>query len=140
MTDRFRPENDVWDRFLSLLYPCDDSVTIEEIDEDLERAGIDFESAYQRVQKMIATQRARAKLASARVTRESMGSRIRDVIAPKVENLRESVRNMIGRAGTEEQQMAYFHKLQEAATEEDLQSLFDDLEKLSALREMSDDA
>lgn len=140
MTEKFRPESDVWDRFLSLLYPCDDSMTIEEIDADLERAGIDFDSAYQRVQKMIATQRARARMISAKKTRQSLGDRVRDVAAPKMENLRDSVRRLIGTSSTGQQQMAYFHKLQDAASEDDLQSLLDDLEKLATLREMADDS
>jgi predicted DNA-binding protein YlxM (UPF0122 family) len=138
MTDKSRPECDVWDRFLSLLYPSDESMSIEEIDADLALGGIDIEPTFRRVQQMLETQRARARMLSAKDKRESLGSRIRDVVAPKVENLRESVKERISKSASGKQQLAYFHKLEDAATEEDLQSLFDDLEKLAALRELND--
>ncbi len=137
MSDQFRPESVVWDRFLTFLYPCDDSMAMEEIDADLVRAGIDIDAAYERVRKLIAVQTARAKLASAKSVRESVADRVREVVAPKLDDLRTRVTDLISSTGNGSQQLAYFHKLGEAATEEDLQSLMDDLEKLAALRDLS---
>ncbi len=137
MSDHLHPESVVWDRFLAFLYPCDDSMAIEEIDADLVRAGIDVDAAYERVRKLVAMQTARAKLESAKSIRESVADRVREVVAPKMEDLRTRVTDLISRTGNGSQQLAYFHKLGEAATEEDLQSLMDDLEKLVALSDLS---
>jgi len=56
-----------------------------------------------------------------------------------MEDLRSGVRSMIGKLKGDQTQLAYFHKLEGAATEEDLQSLLDDLEKLEAIQELRND-
>lgn len=140
MSDDMRHKYPVWDRLLLLLYPCDDSVTDSEVDADLERLGIDMKPAFVRMHKMIETQRARAQFASAKERRASLSERLSNVVAPKIEDLRNGVRNLIGKIKGDEAQLAYFHKLEGAASEEDLQSLFDDLEKLNAMQELRNDS
>jgi hypothetical protein len=46
---------------------------------------------------------------------------------------------MIGKLKGDHAQLAYFHKLEDAASEDDLQSLLDDLEKLEAMQESRND-
>jgi enoyl-CoA hydratase/carnithine racemase len=139
MNDQLRYKYPVWDRLFLLLFPCDESVTDEEVDADLKRLGVDMRPAFQRLHKLVETQRARALFATAKQTRTSIGERVRDVVAPKIEDLRTGVKNLIGHLGSKDQ-LAYFHKLEGAATEEDLQSLLDDLDKLAAIRELRNDS
>lgn len=139
MSEDLRHKYSVWDRLFLLLYPCDKSVTNEEVDAELERLGIDMKPAFQRLQKMVEVQRARAKLAGAGNVRASLCDKIHNVVAPRMEDLRNGVKSLIGKFKDDQAQLADFHKLEGAATEEDLQSLLDDLEKLEAMQELQND-
>jgi hypothetical protein len=136
MSDQQRRNNYVWDRFITFLYPFDETVTDAEIDADLKRLKIDMAPAVRKLHQMIETHRAKAQFAAAKETRRLFAERIRDVIAPKIDDVRGGIRQFIGRMLSGSEQLAYFHKLEGAASEEDLQSLMDDLEKLVALREL----
>ena len=48
------------------------------------------------------------------------------------------MREFIDRLFSGPEQVAHYHKLEKAATEEDLQSLMDDLTKLAELRQTKD--
>ena len=139
MSDDLRHKYPIWDRLFLLLYPCDDSVTNAVVDEELERLGIDMKPAFQRLHNMIESQRARANLARAGETRASLCEQIHNVVAPRMADLRNGVKSMIGKLKGDQAQLAYFHKLEGAATEEDLQSLLDDLEKLETMQELQND-
>ena len=127
--------NSAWECLLGFLQPCDESVTDDEVAADLKRFGIDMTSANQRLHRMLAEQRARAQFATAKSTRAAIEERLREIVAPKVANLRDGVKEFLGRLSGQEQ-FAYFHKLESCATEEDLQSLLDDVEKLTTIREL----
>src|SRR5262245_57313308 len=120
MSDQQRPNTDVWDRFLTLLYPCDDTVTDAEVDADLKRLKIDMAPAVRRLHRMIEARQAKAQLAAAQDKRRSMVERIRDVVAPKMNDIRASIQQFIGRMFSGKEQLAYFHKLETAASETDL--------------------
>jgi len=139
MSEDMRDKYPVWDRLFLLLYPCDESVTDEEVDADLSRLGLDMGPANRRLHKIVETHRARAQFAAAKNMRASLSERVRDVVAPKIDDLRASVKNLINTLIGQEQ-LAYFHKLEAAASEEDLQSLMDDLEKLATIRQLRNDS
>ena len=130
----------VWDRLFQLFYPCDEQLTDAEIDADLKRAGVDMEAAYRRLNTIVELHRARAKLAGAKQVRASLCEQIHNVVAPRLDDLRSGIKSLINKSLNGPEQLAYFHKLESAATDEDLQSLMDDLEKLAAIRELRDDA
>jgi hypothetical protein len=88
---------------------------------------------------MIEAERVKAKFAVAKERRASFGERLRNVLAPKIDDLRNGVKSMIGTLKGEQAQIA-FHKLEGAASEEDLQSLLDDLERLKAMEELGNDS
>ncbi|MCC7333851.1 MAG: hypothetical protein IT422_02070 [Pirellulaceae bacterium] len=140
MSDDIRYKYPVWDHLFTLLYPCDESVTNEEVKEDLARLGIDMKPAFQRLHKMIEVQRAKAQFASAKAKRATIGESIHGVVAPRFDDLRQRVNDFVGKMKGDEAQLAYFHKLESAASEEDLQSLLDDLEKLEAIQELPNDS
>ena len=139
MSDSIATKYSVWDKLFELIFPCDEELSDAEIDAELHRRGIDMKPAYRRLHKMVEMQKAQSRLAAAKSIRATLAERVRDVVAPKGEDLRAGVRNLIGRAVHGKEQSAYFHKLEGATSEEDLQSLLDDLEKLAAIREVQND-
>ena len=62
------------------------------------------------------------------------------VVTPQVEDLRTGIKNLIDRAFTGSAQVAHYQKLEKAASEEDLRSLFEDLNKLATLRQDQDES
>ena len=139
MSDPIATKYSVWDKLFELIFTCDEDLSDAEMDAELNRRGIDMKPAYRRLHKMVELQKAQSRLAAAKSIRTTLSERIRDVVAPKVEDLRAGVRNLIGQAVRGQEQLAYFHKLEGATSEEDLQSLLDDLEKLAAIREIQND-
>ncbi len=140
MSDRTPYDSDrVWDRFFDLLYPCDEKVTPEVARAELQRVGVDMKRAYSRLHEMIEAKRAQQRLADARATRGSLLGTIRDVVGPTMENLGATLDDFIRRNFPGEQQAVHFHRLQKAASPEDLQSLLDDLTRLAALEKLKDE-
>jgi hypothetical protein len=78
---------------------------------------------------------ARAGLEAARAERPKLMERIKQVVAPVAEGLREHLQTLIGQRLQGSVQAAYFRKLEHAATDEDLQSLLEDIYRLEALQE-----
>ena len=140
MNNDFLHNYPVWDRLFELLYPCDENLTDEQVDAEIARLGIDMKPAYRRLHKMIEAQRAKAQFVLAKEQRATIAERIRDVVAPRLDDLHKRVSDFVGKMKGDDAQLAYFHKLERAASEEDLQSLLDDLEKLEALKELRNDS
>jgi hypothetical protein len=135
MTDLKRHSQRVWDRFFELLSSCNESATDAEIDADFKRFGIKMESANRKLHRMVAQHRARSQFVAAKSNRVAVIDRLRNVVAPRVDNIRASINDLIDRAVSVPSRSAYFHKLEKAASEQDLQSLLDDLQKLDAFTE-----
>jgi hypothetical protein len=138
MSDLKRFGNEVWDRLFDLLYDCDRPTSDAEVKARLQSARIDMRPAYRRMHMMVEEKKARQQLAQAAATRASMMDRLRDVVAPRVDNLRTGIRNLIETAFTGSAQVAHYQKLEKAATEDDLKTLYEDLTKLAALRQPQD--
>jgi hypothetical protein len=138
-SDIRRYGNEVWDRLFQALYPCDESVTDAEVDADLKKAGIDMRPANARLRFLIDQKKAQSQLQLAQEVRASALERVRNVVAPRVENLRAGVQDLISRLFPGPEQALHFHKLEKAATDEDLQSLMDDLNRLASLRQSEDE-
>src|SRR5262245_53007594 len=118
----------VWVRFFDLLF-CDEEPSREEVQEQLRTFGIDVTPALARVQQALRSSKARATLEAAKAARPSLVARIGRVAVPVAERLREKRREVITRRFSGSEQAAYFNKLQGAASDEDLQSLLDDMER-----------
>src|SRR5690606_31236149 len=86
MNDDILHNYPVWDRLFELLYPCDENLTDQEVDVEINRLGIDMQPAFLRLHKMIEAQRAKAHFAAAKERRATIGERIRDVVAPKLDD------------------------------------------------------
>lgn len=138
MSDLQAQNKNAWDRLFDLLYACDETITDAEVDADLQQAGIDMRPAFRRLQEMIEQTRARQQFAQAHEVRTTMMDKLGDLVGPQVSNVRDGVREFIDRVFSGPEQVAHYHKLEKAATEEDLQSLMDDLTKLTELRQTRD--
>lgn len=126
---------DVWDRFLDLLQYRSESSTDSDVKSRLQSAGIDMKPAYRRLHQMVAEKKARMALAEARASRVSLVDGLKDTVAKKVENVREGVRTLIDQLFTGAELSANHHKLEKIASDEDLQSMMDDLTRLAQLRQ-----
>lgn len=135
MSDLQAHNKKVWDRLFDLLYACDEFISDSEVDADLEQAGIDMQPAFRRLHGMIEQLNARRQFVQARETRRILMEKIAGVVAPNVTDLRAGVRDFIDRVFSGSEHVAFYHKLEKAATEEDLQSLMDDLSRLAQLRQ-----
>jgi hypothetical protein len=139
MSDLQIENKKAWDRLFDLLYTCDETVTDAEVDTGLQEAGIDMRPAFRRLHQLIEQKSARQQFAQAHEARQLVMDKLSGVVGPKVTNLRDGVRDFINRVFSGAEQVAHFHKLEKAATDEDLQSLMDDLTKLAELRQTKDD-
>jgi hypothetical protein len=138
MSDLQPHNRQIWDRLFGMLYACDENVTDAEVDADLQQAGVDMRPAFRRLHDLIEQKKARQQFAQARQTRQSMMDKVYGVVGPNVTELRDGVREFIERVFSGPEQVAHYHKLEKAATEEDLQSLMDDLSRLAELRQTKD--
>jgi len=139
MSDLEAYDNKVWDRLFELLHARDETITDTEVGDELRQAGIDMHPAFRRLHEMIEQRKARQQYAQAREVRTLMMEKLRPVVGPKVDDVRAGLRELIDRVFSGPEQVAHYHKLEKAATDEDLQSLLDDLTKLAELRRTEDD-
>jgi hypothetical protein len=139
MADLKRFPDPVWERFFDFVYGCEENLTRTEVQEDLKRLGIDVSKAVSRVQETLASARARAALADARARRPGIISQLREVAAPAAGALRDHLRGLIEGKFRGTAQAAYFRKLESAATDEDLESLLEDIHRLESLPGGQDD-
>jgi hypothetical protein len=137
MTDYTRYKNDVWDRFFEFVRVPVESLSREEVQQELRERRLDVSNAVKRVLQAVATHQARTELEMAKSQRLSTLSRLSAVVAPSIGNLRDRVQELIGSLQGEAQ-AAYFRKLESAATEEDLKALVDDVERLALLSKIND--
>lgn len=135
MTDLSKYKESVWERFFEFIYPYREDLTREEVQEELDRFGIKVGKAVARVQQAIAAAKGRTELADARSRRLGVVARIGQIVGQQAEGLRERLKQIIAGKTQGSIQAAYFKKLETAATEADLQSLFDDIHRLEALVE-----
>jgi hypothetical protein len=138
MADLKRHPDPVWERFFEFVFPCEEQLAREEVQQDLRRLGIDVGKAFSRVQQAVASARGKAELADARSRRLGVLTRIKEAVMPAVGELREHLKGLIAGKFSGTVQAAYYRKLETAATDEDLQSLLEDIHHLEALSEESD--
>lgn len=138
MSDLDRYADEVWDRFFEFVSEPVSKLSLEEVHSELTRHGVDITQAMSRVQRALATARAKNELELARKKRAGIVEKLSNVAAPKIEGLRERVNDIIAGSLQGSVQAAYFRKLEEAADEEDLRRLMDDIERLDALAEIDE--
>lgn len=133
MTHPPRDDNQVWDRFFDFVSEGDDQLTRDEVRAELKQFGVDPSPALASVKAALEARRAQAALAAAKQHRASMTSRLFGVVSQSTEQMRTNIRKYIEERFEGSGQAAYFRKLNETASDDDLQSLMDDLARLNAL-------
>lgn len=140
--DRF--DDRTWNKFFTFLFPNEESMTLHEVEAELQHLGIDNRPGLAKVQrglkKMAAAREARAALETAKKRRPSLLTKLRNMTSEVGSLTKEELRRIIKERFSGTAQAAFFRKLDSAASEEDLRSLLDDMSKLDALTEESDDA
>jgi hypothetical protein len=101
-----RFDDSVWDRFFDFLYG--EGPSAQEAQERLRALGIDVTPAVRKVQDALQASRARARFEAAR----------------------EQLRDLMTRRFTGTALAAYVRKLEQAASDQDLRALLDDLRRL----------
>ncbi|TWT60975.1 hypothetical protein [Rubinisphaera italica] len=138
MNELDRYADEVWDRFIDFVSEPVSALNQEQVRDELARCGLDITNAVSRVQRALATANAKNELAAAREKRASIVEKLTSVVAPRIEGLRERLDGMIAGKLKGSVQAAYFRKLEEAADEDDLRRLMDDIERLDALADIDE--
>jgi len=123
----------VWDRFFDFVAEPVATLSRQEVQAQLSEHKIDVAPAVSRVQRAVATARASESLQAAAATRAGLVEKLASVVSPKIEGLKEELNEIINGRLSGSLQAAYFRKLNEAADEEDLQRLLEDIERLDLL-------
>lgn len=125
----------VWERLFDFTF-SDDEMTSEQVDGELRRLGIDIRPAVSKMTAMMEhsreVHRAREGLENARKRRPSVLARVLGLETPSFPKMREALNKLIRERLSGPAQTACFHKLESAASDEDLMSLLEDLERLEA--------
>ena len=133
----------VWSRFFDFVFPDEQELTREQVQAELRDSGVDMRPTLAKLQGMLRNIResedARAALESARKSRPSVVARLMGFEVPSGPVIREKLKDMIRNRLTGHQQAVYARKLEDAASDEDLRSLLEDLSRLEALSEDGED-
>ncbi len=138
MADLKKYPDEVWDRFFGFVFP-DEPISREQVQQELKRLGLDVKRAAARVRLALQATQARAELDAARLQRPRLMEKLRQVVVPAATGLRNCLEKIIGERLQGSLQAAYFRKLESAATDDDLQSLLEDLYRLEAMEEGAGD-
>ena len=132
----------VWDRLLDFVFPDEKGLTREAVQADLRRSGVDMRRPSEKLQNLLKdtreTRDARATLEAARQSRQAVLSKLMTIKAASGPVIREKLKDVIANRLSGPQQAVYARKLEDAASDEDLKSLLEDLSRLEAFMEESD--
>lgn len=132
----------VWSRFFDFVFPDERNLTRDQIQADLRQQGIDLREVRAKLASALRhareSQEARATLEQAKQRRVSLLEKLTDIQTPPGSAIRATLRKMITERLSGPQQAVYARKLESAASDEDLKSLLEDISRLDAFAEDSD--
>lgn len=138
MTNRFTNLDKVLcDKLLNFIYPDESNMTDEEIQAELQRLKIDMRPAIEKLNMVLnfcnEKQKAQAKYKTAREKRLSLLEKFKQIKIPNLPVQRNVLQEMIAQLLNAPLKATYSRKLEEAASEQDLQSLLEDILRLESL-------
>ena len=133
MSDYRRFDDAVWDRFFEFLDATEEPTSMSEVDDELARRGLDVAPTVRRVLDSVHAAQARAALERARKKRPTVLKRLSSVVGPDAASLRDRLREIVNQQLEGTLQAAFFRKLEQAASDRDLRTLLEDIERLSVL-------
>lgn len=142
MTDRFSNlDRALCDKLLSFIYPDENNMTDEEILAELQRLKIDMRPATEKLDMALnfcsEKQKAQAEYKTAREKRLSLLEKFKQIKIPNLPAQRNVLQEMITQFLNAPLKATYSRKLEEAASEQDLQSLLEDILRLESLDQNS---
>jgi len=139
-----RFDEKTWRKVFAFLRPDESSMTNQDVEEELRNLGMDTSAGLAKLErgmKLLAeTRAAREALEAARKQRPSLLAVLESVRASLGTLTKDRLHQIIAEQFSGTTQAAFFRKLESAASEDDLVSLLDDMSKLDAMTEHSDDA
>ena len=138
MTNRFTNLDKVLcDKLLNFIYPDESNMTDEEIQAELQRLKIDMRPEIEKLNMALnfcnEKQKAQAKYKTAREKRLSLLEKFKQIKIPNLPVQRNVLKEMIAQLLNAPLKATYSRKLEEAASEQDLQSLLEDILRLESL-------
>lgn len=130
-------------RLFDFIYPDEGEMTRGEIQAELRRLNIDMRPAIEKMDMVLnfcsQKQKAQAELRIAREKRPLLIDKIKHIKLPIFQCLRDEIQNRIAQHLSDPLQATYFRKLEEAASEQDLKTLLEDILLLESLNKDSKD-
>lgn len=127
-----------WEKFLEMVGPDTDSLTRDEVQKELRASGIDPTSVLNRVKNTIQRHADREALKQAAKKREEILRSNPGTLDP-IKMTRDALLDAIRGLGNPGLAQVYMNRMEQAATDEDLQSLLVDLEQAKALGNIPED-
>ena len=136
-------DNRTWARLFDFAF-SDEEMSREQVEAELRRLGIDMRPALSNVRALLErsreTRQAKEGLENAKKQRRSLMIRVLGIEIPPLPQMRETLEQLIRQKLSGPTQAAYFRKLESAASDEDLKSLLEDIERLEAFWKEENDA
>jgi hypothetical protein len=136
-------DSTVWSRFLDFVFPDERSLSREEVQAELKRLRVDVHPSLEKLSRILQQAResegARGALVAAKKRRSSLLARLIGIEAASGSAIRETLKEMIVERLAGPEQAVYARKLENAASDEDLRSLLDDISRLQAFSEEAED-
>ncbi len=133
----------VWSRFFDFVFPYERDLTRKQIEAELMQSGVDMRPSLAKLGRVLnqahRSHEARKSLESARKKRSSLLAKLIGIQAPSGSVIRETLKGMITERLAGSQQAVYARKLESAASDDDLRSLLEDISRLEAFSEDSED-
>jgi len=143
MTNRFTNLDKVLcDKLLNFIYPDESNMTDEEIQAELQRLKIDMKPAIEKLNMALnfcnEKQKAQAKYKTAREKRLTLLEKFRQLKMPSFPDMQNGLQQIITQHLDPSPQLVYYRKLEEAASEQDLKTLLEDILLLKSLEQDSE--
>jgi len=130
-------DTDLCEKLFNFAYPDQKDMDRKDVQKELQRLNIDMRPVKAKLEMALnaysQSQKARVELKTAREKRLSLLDKLKQVKIPNLPTLRKELQEIIAQHLNTTLQAAYFRKLEEAATEQDLQSLLEDMLLLESL-------
>jgi hypothetical protein len=130
-------DTNLCEKLFNFIYPDDADMSQKEVQAELRQLNIDIRPVKGKLELALnayfETQKAKVELKSAREKRLSLLERIKNSKKPNLPTLRSELQELIAQYLSGPLQATYFRKLEDTATEQDLQSILEDILFLESL-------
>ena len=136
-------DNTVWNRFFDFVFVDETELTRKQIQDDLRCSRVDLRQPLAKLRQVLRraseSQDAKEVLETARRARPHIHNKVICIQAPEGPTIREKLKRMIVDLFAEPQRSVHARRLESASSDEDLRSLLEDISRLEAFSEESED-